>query len=227
MGISEVRTLSLESAGLVHQVAQVLTEAILEGKFKGGERLGETELQSHFCISRSPLREAFRELEKQGLVTIIPRKGTFVKKITRKDIEENFPVRAELEGLAARMAAVNMSADNIEEMEECLGKMEDASIRGDIREYFNQHIGFHEVFIEASGNELLFLLLKNIRMQHMWHRFSYRYYQEDLRQAFEVHKRIMKLFKTSPPQPEAVGRMVKWHIEVALERFLAYVDQQE
>ena len=218
------RRLEIKPASLAYQVSDLLTQAILEGDFKGGDQLVELELQTQFGISRSPLREAFRELEKKGLVDIIPRRGTFVKSITRKDIEENFPVRAELEGLAARLAAVNMTETAIEEMEGLLGRMEEAVLKNDTKAYYEQHWAFHEAFIELSGNELLVNLLKNLRMQSIWHRFSFQYYQEDLKNAFEVHNEILDLFKQSPPNPKALGKLVANHINVALDSFLAYLE---
>ncbi|MFW6101233.1 MAG: GntR family transcriptional regulator [Bacteroidota bacterium] len=227
MAIRKDRTLSLSATGLVPQVTHVLTKAILEGDFKGGEQLVETELQTHFGISRSPLREAFRELEKQGLVVIVPRKGVFVKKVTRKDIEENFPVRAKLEGLAARMAATKMNGVAIEDMKELLSRMQEAVQECDPGSYYHYHLRFHEVFIENAENELLFNLLKNLRMQALWHRFSFQYYKEDLQKSFEVHRQIFDLFSASPPDPEAIEQLVTWHINIALDRFIAYLEQAD
>ena len=87
----KIKDLEFKPHVLGEQVSQILTEAILEGLLKGGDQLVEAELQKQFGVSRSPLREAFRDLEKKGLVVIVPRKGTYVKQISRKDIEENFP----------------------------------------------------------------------------------------------------------------------------------------
>ncbi len=224
MPLKMSRRLEIKPASLAYQVSDLLTQAILEGDFKGGDQLVELELQNQFGISRSPLREAFRELEKKGLVEIIPRRGTFVKSITRKDVMDNFPVRAELEGLAARLAAMNMTETAIGEMEGLLGKMEEAVMREDTKAYYEHHLAFHEAFIECSGNELLINLLKNLRMQSLWHRFSFQYYQEDLRNAFEIHKEIFRLFKQSPPNPEALDQLVAKHIYVALDRFMAYLE---
>lgn len=87
---------------LVENIYEILTDAIVKGVFKGGDQLVEAELRKQFGVSRSPIRESFRILEKKGLVEILPRRGAFVKKITARDIEEHFPVRSILEGLAAR-----------------------------------------------------------------------------------------------------------------------------
>lgn len=227
MPLKKNRRLEVKPASLAHQVASLLMQAILEGDFKGGDQLVESELQAHFEISRSPLREAFRELEKNGLVEIIPRKGTFVKKISRKDVEENFPVRAELEGLAARLSAVNMTDTDLAEMESLLSKMETAVMEGNTKAYYDYHLNFHEFFIGLSNNQLLINLLETLRMQSVWHRFSFHYYQEDLQKAFAVHRDILDLFKKSPRDPEAIDNLVSMHIRVALDRFLAYLEEFE
>ena len=83
----KIKDLEFRPHVLGEQVSRILTEAILEGVLNGGDQLIEAELQSQFGISRSPLREAFRDLEKKGLVVIIPRKGTYVKQVSRKDIQ--------------------------------------------------------------------------------------------------------------------------------------------
>lgn len=227
MSLLKNRHLEIKPASLAYQVADILTQAVLEGDYKGGEQLVELELQNHLGISRSPLREAFRELEKKGLVEIVPRKGTFVKRITKKDVEENFPVRAELEGLAARLAAANMTDAAFRALADALNKMKKAVERGNTKAYYKYHLKFHEVFIELSNNALLIGLLNNLRMQSLWHRFSYRYYLEDLEKSFEVHKRILDLFHKTRPDPDAVGSLVAQHINVALDRFLAYLEDFE
>ena len=80
---------------------------------KGGERLVENELRRSLGVSRAPIRESFRILERDGFITRVPRKGTFVRKITKKDIEENFPIRASLESLAAKLAIPHLSSGDI------------------------------------------------------------------------------------------------------------------
>jgi DNA-binding GntR family transcriptional regulator len=120
MILTEQKKIKSKPTGLGVQIAEMLKQAILEGDFKGGDQLGEHDLQVRFGVSRSPLREAFRELEKLGLVEIIPRKGSFVRRISRKDIEENFPVRAALEGLAAKLAVKNMTKNTLTRLEDIL-----------------------------------------------------------------------------------------------------------
>lgn len=213
--------------GLGAQVAVLLTKAILEGDFRGGEQLVEQELQSRYSVSRSPLREAFRELEKKGLVDIVPRRGTFVKRITFKDIQNHFPVRAVLEGLAARLATRAMTDQHRQELAAVLERMKDAVAHQDTGAYYQHHLHFHEIFIAASGNDLLIDTLQTLRMQNLWHRFSYRYYQENLENSYGVHQRIYELFSAAEPDGDTIRTVVEEHIAVAMERFLVYLSRHE
>lgn len=212
---------------LVDQIAKHLRDKILTGILKGGEQLFEDALKNEFEVSRTPLREAFRVLEKEGLVEILPRKGTFVRKITRKDIEENFPVRATLEGLAARFAYENLTQVDIDEMEEAFSLMEKAAQEKDFIEYARYHLYLHEIFINASENEILITLLHNLRMHTLWHRYTYQYYKEDFRNSLKVHRKIINLFRGENTSPEEIERVVRQHIEVALVPFLTAMEKLE
>ncbi|HSO62946.1 MAG TPA: GntR family transcriptional regulator [Desulfobacterales bacterium] len=227
MALKKSLKLTFKPVGLGAQVAEILTQAILEGRFKGGDQLVENDLQTHFGVSRSPLREALRELEKKGLVVLVPRKGAFVVRITRKEVEENFPVRAALEGLASKLALANMTDEALKRMGRALEKMRTAVKTRDTKLFYTHHLEFHETFIERSGNEALIALLKNLRMQSIWHRFSYQYYQEDLEKSFKVHLQIQTLFLKKNTSAEKLGALVENHINVARDRFLAYVEEFE
>lgn len=213
--------------GLGLQVAESLSSAILEGQFKGGEQLVEQELQAFFGISRSPLREAFRELEKKGLVVIVPRKGTFVKAITKQDIEDNFPVRAALEGLAAQLAHQRITPEEIILLDTALETMKEAVETGNTRKFYEDHLRFHEIFIKASANELLIATLTSLRMQSLWHRFSFHYYQDDLNRSFRVHRKILDQLSSPKSDSFKLRSLVEQHINEALGSFLDYLETLE
>ena len=214
-------------AVLVEQISRVLTDAILEGVLKGGDQLIEADLKEEFGISRSPLRECFRVLEKKGLVEIIPRKGTFVKTISRRDIEKHFPVRAVLEGLAAREAYKKMTEEDLGEMSQALQNMKKAAQKNDAMAFWEHHLLFHEIFINASENDLLINLLKTLRMHSMWYRFSYQYYKEDFRKSLTIHQKILNLFKNKKSDENEIEYGVRNHIEIAVDRFLDYLKEQK
>lgn len=203
---------------LTEQISQVLSEAILDGALEPGTQLLEMELQQQLGISRSPLREAFRNLEKKGLVVILPRRGTFVKEITTRDVKENFPVRANLEGLAARLAYGKLSRQDLAQMRAALEGMKQAGRDKDREAYRRNHQVFHDIFIGASDNRLLIDLLQNLRMHRLWYFVSYRYQKLDFRVAIDVHEQILSLFEQKATDPQELERLVKFHIEDALEK---------
>jgi len=221
-----IKQIDFKPTVLVERVSRTLTEAILDGTLKGGDQLIETDLKEQFGISRSPLREAFRILEKMGLVEIIPRKGAFVISITSRDIEHHFPVRSVLEGLAAREAYKRISEEELKGMTRALDRMRGAVSKNNTKAYWESHFLFHEVFIDASANLILINLLKTLRMHNMWYRFSYKYYEENLSESFAIHERILKLFKTKKTDIRQLEEVVRNHIEVAVESFLAYLEEQ-
>ena len=220
---NKIRENFVKPAVLVENVSRILSEAILEGALKEGDQLIEADLKGQFGISRSPLREAFRVLEKKGLVEIVPRKGTFVKKISRRDIEEHFPVRSFLEGLAAKEAYQRIIDEDLEEMTLEFENMRRAADKNDAKAYWEHHSLFHRVWINACANLLLIDLLTTLRMHTMWYRFSYKYYMEDFRKSLRIHKRILDLFKSKKSDPREIEAVVRDHIEMAVERFLAYL----
>lgn len=219
-----VKHLDFKPAVLVETLERTLTEAIIEGLFQGGDKLVEADLQAQFGISRSPIRETFRVLEKKGLVEIIPRRGTFVKSISKRDIEEHFPVRSVLEALAAREAHKRISGEEIAALKRCLELMKKAAAKKDAMQYFKQHSRFHEIFIQASGNQMLIDMLQNLRMHMLWYRFSYRYYQEDFSVSYKVHEKMLKLFEDPGTDPGKLESLVREHIEVAVGKFVGYLE---
>ncbi len=213
------------SMPLVEQITEFLTQAIMDGQFESGERLVENELQRRFGVSRTPIRESFRILEKKGLVHSVSRKGTYVRKITQKDIEENFPVRANLESLAARLALPHLTPSDIEKMEAHFSRMSEAAKNNDFKSYLKHHTLYHDIFIRASRNDTLIDLLENLRNQAIWFRYSYLYVQESYDYALKVHRKILDYFiKKDADRLEA---LVKEHILIALNRFIQFLESKK
>ena len=217
--------MAFKSLTLVHQIANVLKDSILTGKLKGGDQLLEDKLKHDFDVSRTPLREAFRVLEKEGLVEILPWKGAFVKRISRNDVKEIFPLRANLEGLAARLAYENSAQSHVDKMEKSLEHMQLSIHKNDFSEYSKHHIAFHDVFIDASQNQTLIDMIQNLRVCTLWHRNTYQFYEEDFGDPLKVHREITDLFKEKMASPDEVEKTVKLHIIAALGAFLATMEK--
>ncbi len=207
---------------LVEQITKFLTTAIMEGKLASGQPLVENEIQRRFGISRSPIRESFRILEKNGLVVSIPRKGTFVRQITRKDIEENFPIRAMLEGFAAQLAASRWEPEHLSKMELALSLMTEAAKENDSTSYFKKHSDFHDALIAASKNDTLIAILDNLRRHSMWFRFTYLWHKSNYDYSVRVHTQILDL--TRKRDADKLEALVKEHTLVGFKDFLSFLD---
>jgi DNA-binding GntR family transcriptional regulator len=206
---------------LAEQIEQFLISAIMQGKYKPGQRLVENELLREFGVSRSPIREAFLSLVKSGLLVSIPRSGTYVKDVTEKDIREKFPVRAHLEGFAAGLAAPQMGQGDIDDLKTALSTMQESAERNDFRPYTDSHNAFHMVFINASKNDTLINIIKTLRQDILWLRFSYLWHVENHQDALPVHQEILKLFIEK--EAEAVESLVRKHIVQNMENYIDFL----
>ncbi|HAD03734.1 MAG: GntR family transcriptional regulator [Desulfuromonadales bacterium GWD2_61_12] len=144
---------------LRERILETIREAILSGQLKAGEKVAEPELAERFGISRTPIREAFRQLESEGYLTVIPRKGAVVTDLSEREVEEFYSIKSILEGYAARMAAEKMSSKDYERLEAINFRLKKLAEEGDVKTFFRVHDEFHELFIRAAGNDKLFDLI--------------------------------------------------------------------
>jgi DNA-binding GntR family transcriptional regulator len=140
---------------LREDIKDYLVDAILRGEFEAGDRIVETRVAQHLGVSQGPVREALRDLELLGFVVSEPWKGTRVREVVNDDLREVYPVRAVLEGLAAREAVKKARPGTVEQMQQLLEEMRDAAGRGDSQAVTQADVAFHRVIIDASGNRLL------------------------------------------------------------------------
>ena len=154
-------------------VFNTLRQAIITGEFAPGERLMEIALANRLGVSRTPVREAIRKLELEGLVVMIPRKGAEVARITEKDLRDVLEVRCSLEELAAELATERMNDEYREKIEKSLKEFEQAIQRGDNGEIADSDMEFHDVIFDATGNARLIQILNNLREQMYRYRLEY------------------------------------------------------
>ena len=202
------------------QLTSILKEAIVNGDLAGGEKLVERDLQKKFGVSRSPIREAIRDLEKMGLVDIVPRKGTIVKVVTKQDIAESHIVRAPMEGLAAKYALHNMDEADRMALRQALEQMRHAAEHNNYDGFWVAHNRFHGTFINGCGLGLLAALLGVLRLHAFRHRKVFPVYAEDLRAHLAIHDEIMAMFEDPRTDPDDLERLVSGHIYKARESFL-------
>lgn len=154
-------------------VFNTLREAILKGELKPGERLMEIQLADRLGVSRTPIREAIRKLELEGLVITIPRKGAEVAKITEKNMRDVLVVRKSLEALAMQIACEEITMDQLLKLKEAAREFEYWVKLKDLKKMAEADVKFHEVIYQATGNDRLIQILNNIREQIYRYRIEY------------------------------------------------------
>lgn len=167
-------------------VFNTLRQAILRGEFKPGERLMEIQLANKLGVSRTPIREAIRKLELEGLVLMIPRKGAEVADITEKSLRDVLEIRKALEELAVQLACDKITEEELTELEEAGEEFKKILKNSkDITEVAEADVKFHDVIYMATDNQKLVHLLNKLREQ------MYRYRVEYLKNT-EVHAQLIK-----------------------------------
>jgi DNA-binding GntR family transcriptional regulator len=150
---------------LREKIVETVRNAIVNGQIAAGARVAEPELADHFGISRTPIREAFRQLESEGFITVIPRKGAIVASLSAKDISDFYDLKMVLEGYAARCATKVLTEKEMAKMEAVNRQMEIAAAKKDLRKVLVLHNEFHDIFLKACGNEKLHAIVQNMVMQ--------------------------------------------------------------
>ena len=146
------------------KVYDQIRQDILNGVYKEHEELKEATLGEKMGVSRTPVREALRQLELEGLVEIIPNKGARVTGITKKDIDDIYQIRYLLEGLSARWATEHVTEEQLDKMEETLYLTEFHAAKGNYEQVYELDSQFHELMYEASGSKLLNHILSDFHM---------------------------------------------------------------
>ena len=154
-------------------VFNTLREAILKGDLKPGERLMELQLASKLGVSRTPIREAIRMMEQEGLAVTTPRKGAEVAKMTLKDMEDVLEIRDALDELAVRIACQKITDEQLKQLEDVKELFEKNTQTNNVKNIAEADVSLHDVIYEATGNPKLVTLLNNLREQVYRYRVEY------------------------------------------------------
>ncbi len=192
-------------------VFNTLRQAILKGELEPGERLMEIQLSERLGVSRTPIREAIRKLELEGLVLMIPRKGAEVAKISETSLREVLEVRRSLEELAAELACQRIGERELLDLEEAEEAFAEAIINGEPMEIAESDEHYHDLIYQATGNSRLVQILNNLREQMYRYRLEY-IKDEDKRQILVVeHEHILQALKNHDIQDAKSA--VRGHID--------------
>ena len=192
---------------------------IVQGVLKQGQPLIETELAERLNISRTPIREALRELEKEGLVEIYPRRGTFVTKLTLKEIQELFEIREALEGMAARLCAKRITEEELQKLSE---KFERAQKEKDERtkEILYEQAGdsLHETILTTCGNPGIKKIIENYKTRLNRERKLAAKIPGRIESAYRDHVSIYRALKDR--DPDGAEGVMRNHIAITLRSLL-------
>ncbi len=206
-------------------VFHTLRRAIMQGDLKPGERLMEIKLANRMGVSRTPIREAIRMLELEGLVVMIPRKGAQVAKITEKDLKDVLEVRMGLEQLAVKYASMRITDEQLEALSNASRQFEQAVKAENLTEIAEADVHFHDLLYEATGNARLVQLLNNLREQ--MYRYRVEYLKDPSIRESLVKEHDMLCEKLKDRDTDHAAEIMESHIKRQEEFILQNLDQPE
>lgn len=206
-------------------VFNTLRQAILRGELKPGERLMEIALSHRLGVSRTPVREAIRMLEQEGLVIMIPRKGAQVAEISQQDLIDVLEVRIGLEEIAVRFACQRMTEEELEELGQAVKEFEKAMQEDDLGELASADVKVHEVIYRGTHNQRLVQIISNIREQIYRYRVEYLKDVESRRTLVEEHYAVYRAL-AERNQEQAV-KEIGVHIQNQQNAILRSLEQNE
>lgn len=206
-------------------VFQTLRQAILRGQLKPGERLMEIHLAEQLGVSRTPVREAIRKLELEGLVLMIPRRGAVVAEITISDLEDVLEVRMALEELAVKHVCRRITPEQLSEIRRLAEEFKKTLNGNDVTACAQADMKFHDAIYEATGNLRLVQILNNLREQMYRYRMEYLKDRNSHKYLIEEHDEILKALENQDVQValDATGR----HIERQKEYIIGMLGERE
>lgn len=209
------------------KIASLIRDSIIKGKLKPGERLMEVDVANSLGISRTPLREAFLQLESEGFVKVIPRKGAIVAETSPEDAEETYQIKGALEGLAAKLAAEKISKDKIDELIKLNERMRkiSQSKQKDYSNFLELNSAFHKIINESSGNHKLVKMIKNLRHQTFRYNFIFLSLISHLKESVSEHDKIIDALKKR--NSELAKKLVEQHNENAKVLLVKFIKNQK
>jgi len=206
----ESKSRPLERRVFREEIREQLIQDILNGRLAPGARIVETRIAQQFGVSQGPVREALRDLELFGFVVSSPFRGTQVRKISTEDLLEIYPIRAALEGVAARAAAGRIDQATLTRLDGLIDSMREAAVRDDYRTAVDADQTFHHTIVKASGNHMLEHVWQTMRLSIttcVTHSLTHR----SLHEIAERHVNVLEALRARDPQRAEAA--IRRHIE--------------
>jgi len=206
-------------------VFNTLREAILKGELKPGERLMELQLAAKLGVSRTPIREAIRMLEQEGLAVTIPRRGAEVARMTEKDMQDVLQVREALDELAASIACELITEEEMAQLKQAAEDFEAATATKDVKRIADTDMIFHDIIYHATRNPKLVNILNNLREQMYRYRVEYLKDEQNYPVLLKEHREILAGFRER--NKDMVTDSMRRHVENQAAAVKAIIRNQE
>ncbi len=191
-------------------IKERIVERILDGTYPPGSRIVESPLAQEFGTSQAPVREALRDLEGMRFIESQPHVGARVRAVTSEELGQIYPVRAALEEVAGREAAVRMTDEILAALADELQAMRSAAEAGEVHEQLVHDARFHEIIVEASGNQVLLEVWRSLRVEART-LVSVIKADSNLRMIAEMHRPVLSALQSR--DPDLAGKEMRAHIE--------------
>jgi DNA-binding GntR family transcriptional regulator len=201
--------MTIERTVMREQIKELIIQRILEGTYKPGERIVELQLVNELGVSQAPVREALRDLAAMRFIDSEPYKGARVRAVSREELAQSYPVRAALEELAGQMAADRVGSEHFAQLEAELQAMRAAARTSDQHGLLVHDARFHELIVEATGNEILLDAWSGLRIE-AFTLVSVITSHLDLMAIANTHQPILDALRQG--DPDVVGKVIKEHI---------------
>ena len=205
------------------EIAELLRDAIISGEYKPRERLIEAELSQRYNVSRTPVREAIRNLAAAGLVTVEPYKGAVVADIDVDEIREIYTVRVALEGLATRLAATRVPEEALQQLAALEGELERYAREGNAHAFGNVNETFHHKLYSYCGNRVLIEMIDDLlERSALFRRSSWNSSARNTQRVIQGHRAMLEA--VAARDAEAAQAAAEAHIRLFLSQSLNAVD---
>lgn len=204
--------------------AEMIRQAIVDGRLAPGQRLTEERLARELGISRTPVREALKVLQSEGLVDAAPNRSATVRAYEREDLEDMYQLRALLEGAAARRAAGRLTDEQVLALRASCERFEAMSAEGDLRELVRENFVFHNTIIEAAGSARLAGMVRQVVELPLVYKSYVWYSPEQTRISQHYHRQITRALERR--DAERAELVMKEHVLEARDVLIAHVEEE-
>ena len=201
---------------LTNEIADIVRERILKGEYQIGEKIKESSIAQELNVSRTPIREAFKMLEEEGLLDYLPNRGCYAKGFTKRDVSDIYTVREALEEIAMTWACERITDEEIDKLEEQCELMDFYTKKRDVQKILTMNSSFHDIIYNSTGSRFLAQVLRSYKGYLDKTRKSVFYREEFLDSIQEEHKAIFEAVKSRDKEQAVIA--IKKHLASSKER---------